>query len=523
MSKPTKKSIIKTTGIIGLATSLSRILGFLRDIVIANLFGTGTAAQAFMVAFRIPNLLRDLVGEGATNAAFVPVLSEYHVSKSPQEYWRLARIILNLLIITTLFLTIFGMIFSQFIVKIMAPGFIREPEKLILTIQMTKFIFPYIILVALAAYSMGILNSLGHFSSPAFGPCLFNITLILSGIFLCPLMGIWGLAWGVILGGIAQLAIQIPFMTRLGLVLDRSFALRHPGAKKIGLLLVPRALGSAVYQLSIFVDTIIASFAGIVGAGGVAALYYSNRLIQLPMAIFAIALATVALPEMSRYAALNEIEKVKETLSFSIKWIFFMLMPAGVGLMCLGKPIIRILFERGQFDSYSTNITQAALFFYSIGLFAYGGVKIMVSAFYALHDTWTPVKTAGAALLINVILNLILMWPLKIGGLALATSISSIFNLLMLGWLLQKRIGHIGTIKIIKSFMSTLAASLAMYICCVPISRKINDLINAKESLLACVTLLLAIIASAGIFLVATYLLNSKDVKEMLQWASKKK
>ncbi|MEA3488915.1 MAG: murein biosynthesis integral membrane protein MurJ [Candidatus Omnitrophota bacterium] len=448
----TKRKLIRSTGIIGFATSTSRVLGFIRDILIAMFFGTGMFAQAFVVAFRLPNMLRDLVGEGATDAAIVPVLTEYSHTRTQEEYWEAARVILNLMLIVLVVLSVTGVVFAPLLVRVIAPGFLRDPGKFATTVFLTRMVFPYILFLGMVAYSKGVLNSLHYFTTPAFAPVVLNITMILSLLVLCPVIGIKGLVVGVLAGGILEMLMQVPPLRAKGFRIKKGFRLAHPIAKRIGGLLLPRALGTAVYQISVLIDTVLASLAWIVGSGGVAALYYSNRLVQLPLAVFGISLATAALPKMSREAASNDIDRLKDTVSFSLRTVFAIMIPAAVGLMILAGPIIRILFQRGEFTPYSTAITASALFFYSFGLFAYAGIKILVSTYYSMGDTRTPVKTAAVSLVVNLVLNLILMWPLKIGGLALATSIAATTNFIILYVVLKRRIGDLGTARIISSF-----------------------------------------------------------------------
>ncbi|MEE8317382.1 MAG: murein biosynthesis integral membrane protein MurJ, partial [Candidatus Omnitrophota bacterium] len=437
-----KKHILKSAGIIGSATVISRILGFLRDILIAKFFGTARYAQAFVVAFRIPNMLRDLIGEGATNAALVPVLSEYSETKKKEEFWHLANVLLNTILIVLTGMTLLGVVFAPVIVRLIAPGFIADAEKLRITIYLTRFMFPYILLVGLLAYSMGILNSLKHFSAPAFAPAILNLSII-----ICALLrqgSVTALATGVLIGGVIQLCVQIPVLFAKGFRFNFRGRLYHPAVKKIGVLLIPRILGSCVYQISIFVNTMLASLSQIVGAGGVAALYYANRIFQFPLAIFGIAIAQAALPTMSRQALESGLDRLKETLSFSLRAVNFVMLPASLGLMVLSRPITSALFERGMFDHYSTSITAHALMFYSIGLFSYAGIKMLVSCFYSLKDTRTPVKIASLSLVLNILLGITLMFPLKISGLALATSVSGTFNFFLLFFALRKKIGGLG-------------------------------------------------------------------------------
>ncbi|MFH1664543.1 MAG: murein biosynthesis integral membrane protein MurJ [Candidatus Omnitrophota bacterium] len=461
----TKGKLLRSTGIIGIATTTSRVLGFVRDILFARLFGTNIFAQAFVVAFRLPNMLRDMVGEGATDAAIVPVLTEYKHTRTLEEYWEAARVIFYMMLAVLMILSLFGVVFAPVLVRVMAPGFIRDPEKFATAVFLTRTVFPYVFFLGMVAYSKGVLNSFHYFITPAFAPVVLNISLILTLLFLCPAIGIKGMVLGVLIGGFLEALLQVRPLVKRGFRLGRKVVIAHPIAKRIANLLLPRALGSAVYQMSVLVDTVLASFAGIVGSGGVAALYYSNRLVQLPLAVFGISLATAALPRMSREVSTNDMGQLRDTISFSLRTVFTIMAPAAVGLMILARPMIRVLFQRGEFTEYSTGITSNALFFYSFGLIAYAGIKILVNAYYAMGDTRTPVRTASISLGINLVLNLILMWPLKLGGLALATSIAATCNFIMLYRILVKRVGDIGTKDMIAVFLKVLAAAGIMGIC----------------------------------------------------------
>jgi len=508
-----KKRLIKSTGIIGLATAISRVLGFVRDIVIANFFGTNLAAQAFFVAFRIPNSLRDLVGEGAANAAIVPVLTGYKAKGEKKELLRISKVLFNISFASLSILTFIGIMISPLLVRLIAPGFIREPSTLGLTIELNRMIFPYLILIGLTAYSVGVLNTERHFAAPAFGPCFLNIAMILASLWLCPKIGVMGLVVGVLVGGLLQLALNMVVMYMKGITIDFREGFRHPAVKKIGLLMIPRAFGSAIYQVNIFVDTMIASLSWIVGSGGVAALYYANRLIQFPLAIFGLALAQAALPKMSHEFSTNDMAGLKDTLSFSLRMTFLIMVPASIGLAVLGAPIIKMLFQRGEFTAYSTYITNSALFFYAFGLCAYGGTKLLVTCFYSMHDTMTPVKTALVAVIMNVALNLILMWPMKLGGLALATSISATFNFLSLYSVLKKRIGHLDTKKIANSFVRVLLASIVMGIVL-----KLTSANVARAT-----GILLSMMAGAFTFIAAAYIFRVKELERAFAWASKRR
>ena len=508
-----KKSLIRSTGVIGFATATSRVLGFVRDIVIARFFGTAIYAQAFVIAFRIPNLLRDLVGEGATNSAFVPVLTDELTKKGKKDFFKLAQVILNVMFWALLILTVAGVLLSPLIVRLIAPGFSADIAKFKITVELTRLLFPFLFLVGLWAYAMGVLNSLGYFAAPAFGPSIMNLSMIICAMWFGE--NVFGLAAGVLAGGFLQLMLQLPplYMSGWKASLTREFA--HPKAKKIGILLIPRALGACVYQVNVFVSTILASLSGIVGEGAVAALYYANRIWQLPLAIFGIAIAQALLPMMSRHVALDEKDKLKSTLLFSLNILFVILIPSSVGLMVLRTPITKVLFERGAFTAYSTGITSIALLFYAIGLVACGGVKVLVNTFYSMHDTMTPVKTALAALVLNIILNIALMFPLKLGGLALATSVSAIFNFIALYIMLSRRIGDFGTKFVIDTFSRVTLASVIMGITL--------QLLVIRITHFTFLSLIMAIAVGIAVFLSASYLFGVREMKDLLAWISKRK
>ena len=438
-------SIIKSTSIISGGTLTSRVLGFARDVILAKFFGTGFQADAFFVAFKIPNLFRDFVGEGAANSAVVPVFSEYLIQKDRKEFWRFVSVILALALISLSLLTLLGILLAPYIVRLIAPGFIAQPEKLALTIQLTKIMFPYLILIGLTAYSMAVLYTFRSFTAPAFSPCLLNIAIIISALWSSKYLAepVYGLAAGVLVGGLLQLLIQIKPMLKTGIRIQNPLPLNHPGAIRVGRLLVPRVVGAGVYQLNVFIDTFCASLSSIIGVGGISAIYYSNRIIQFPMGVFGFALASAMLPTLSGLAAQNNLPQLKKTVVFILENIFFVMFPFSIMLMLLANPIIRILFERGEFNQYSTTITSWALLFYSIGLFSFGGIKILVTAFHALQDTKTPVKIAAVCLVINAVLNIVLMIPLKVGGIALASSIAASIDFIWLFYYLDKRLGGI--------------------------------------------------------------------------------
>ncbi|MEW5909939.1 MAG: murein biosynthesis integral membrane protein MurJ, partial [Thermodesulfobacteriota bacterium] len=322
----------KAAGVVGSATLLSRIFGFVRDMVIAWYFGAGAGADAFFVAFRIPNLLRRLLAEGSLSVSFVPVFTEYLADQGKAEAFRLARSAVKMLALMLIFIVILGLIFSPALIRIIAPGFAGSPDKLALTVTLTRIMFPYIFFIALMALMMGILNTLGHFAAPAAAPVLLNITMIASIFLISPHMDnpITGLAVGVLVGGAFQLLLQAPFVYRKGIYSKQSTDWKHPGLKKIGQLMLPTIFGAAVYQINILVGTLLAS---LLPEGSVSYLYYADRLVQFPLGIFAIAVATAVLPSLSRQAAVRDLDGVKETFAHAMKLVTFITLPSMAGLI----------------------------------------------------------------------------------------------------------------------------------------------------------------------------------------------
>ncbi|MBF0570560.1 MAG: murein biosynthesis integral membrane protein MurJ [Candidatus Omnitrophica bacterium] len=438
-SKPLHKhhALLKSSGIVACGVLASRMLGFVRDVVIARFLGTGFLAEAFFVAQRIPNLLRDMVGEGASNAAIVPVLSEYEQKKSKEEWQECINAALAWGVIILGIITLLGIFAAPWIVRLMAPGFAREPGELQITVDLTRIMFPYLILIALTAFQTGILYSLNAFFAPAFGPCLLNLAMILS-VLVSTLLSwqtyqlAYALSVGVLIGGVWQLGAQWEALRRRGVYWKMPLRFNHEGARQIGRLLLPRLWGSAVYQINVFVDTFCASLAVIVGAGGIAAIYYANRMIQFPLGVFGYALSSVALPSLSKIAQEGNMILFRSTLLFALRNLMLVLIPTAVCMGIFSKWIIHTVFQRGAFDAYSTMVTSQVMFFAALGLPFFGASRILVSAFYALQDTKTPVKIATVCLLINVALNAILMFPLKVGGIALASSIAGAVNCFLL-------------------------------------------------------------------------------------------
>ena len=458
------RSIAGAAGLIGTATFSSRILGFIRDMILARLLGASASADAFFVAYRIPSLLRELLAEGSMSAAFIPVFTEYHALRSKRETWELVSAAFTTLLSIVTMITLVGIVVAPTIVWLLAPGFHEDPTKLQLTTLLTQVMFPYLIFISLAALTMGILNSLRAFAAPALAPVFFNICVIASALFLAPLLDepVFGVAIGVVIGGLAQLVIQLPGVQKRGLLFQWKFKPGHPGVRKIGWLIVPSLLGTSVTQINITVNTILASYF----EGGPTYLFYGMRLIQFPLGIFGVALATAILPTLSMHAAKGSFDELRETLGFGLRVIAFIILPATAGLILLRVPIIHLFFEHGAFSAADTVGTAAALLAYAVGLWAFAGIRIVVSAFYSMQDTKTPAIAAVIAMFVNILLALSLMGPLEHAGLALATALSAMVNIVILISILTYRLGGIDWWHFWQSFGRALLATVPVVLAC---------------------------------------------------------
>ncbi len=446
------------------ATTLSRILGLVREQLIATLFSR-TATDAFYVAFRIPNLLRDLFAEGAMSSAFVPTFTEYLKNRGKREAWILASNILNILLLGLSLIALFGIFASEPLVSKFAGEFRTTPGKFELTVLLTQIMFPFLPLVALAAVLMGILNSHGNFFLPALAPALFNIGSLIVALglyFWLPAWGydpVLGMAIGTLCGGALQLLIQIPQLLKKGFVYSCSVNLKHPGVRRVLLLMGPGTVGLASTQVNIFVNTWLATSQG---EGPVSWLNYAFRLMQFPLGIFGVAIASATLPTVSAHIATGELEGLRKTLSSALRMVFVINIPASLGLVFLSRPIIALIYEHGRFQQTDTDATSKALIFYAIGLFAYSGIKVLVPAFYALGRSRVPVIISAIAVAGNIALNLWLIGPFGYLGLALGTSLTAIGNFGLLFRQLQRIAGPLEAARIFILGLKMLTASMIM-------------------------------------------------------------
>ena len=457
--------VVRSTALVGTCTGMSRLLGFVREILMASFFGTSLAQSAFVMAFRIPNLFRRLFGEGALSSAFIPVFTETLQKEGRDEAWALAGRVMGMLGALLTAVSVLGILgVSVCMTRVSATANVA------LVLDLLRIMLPYMIFICLVALCMAVLNSFHHFLLPASTPVVLNVIWILTLVLVCPKLGdtraerIYGVAWGILIAGVVQLAIQVPMLIRYG------FRGRVPGGwwadrrvRRVLLLMGPAAVGLGITQINVLADTMLAFW---IGPWAPASLSFSERLIYLPLGVFATALGTVLLPVFSGQATREESDGMKTTINRSLRSLLFVMIPAAAGLLVLARPIVEVAFERGEFDAWSTTLTARALAFYAPGLVVFSLYKVFVPAFYAMKDTSTPVRVGIRVVALNVVLNVtfLLTWPTyyKHAGLALATVLAGCVNAGALGWLLHRRIGSPGWIQIFRDALRVLCASALM-------------------------------------------------------------
>jgi putative peptidoglycan lipid II flippase len=456
------RQIGSAAGVVGLATLLSRLLGFVRDMAIAWLFGAGLMADAFFVAFRIPSTLRELLGEGALSAAFIPAFTRTADRDGRPAAWALAAKVTGSLMLVLTVVSLAGVLWAPWIVRALAPGFGQTPGKLALTVTLLRVMFPYIFLVGLAALAMAVLNSLGHFLTPALSPTVLNVAMIAAALLVAPHVAnpVLPLAVAVVVGGCGQLLIQLPALRARGWRSEIRIVPWDPAVREVGRLMLPGVAGLAVTQVNVFVGTLLAS---LLAEGSVSALTYAFRLVQFPIGVIGVAIATGALPVMALAHARQAPDELKRALRDSLRLAIFLTLPALVGLIVFRVPIIGVLFERGAFTRPATLLTAAILAAYAVGLAFYVVNRLLAPAFYAMHDTWSPVATGMLAVGVNIGMSLLLMAPLGAVGLALATAIASASNCLQLFLRLRSRIGLLGG-------RAVLSAAARVGLACLPVA-----------------------------------------------------
>ncbi|GHC27081.1 putative lipid II flippase MurJ [Kushneria pakistanensis] len=439
VSRAKGAGLLRSGIVVSIMTMLSRVLGLVRDVVVATFFGAGSGADAFFIAFRIPNFLRRLFAEGAFNQAFVPVLSEYASQRERKEVKELLDATAGTLAVVLLGVTVLAVLCSPWLVWVFAPGFHDDGHgKLALTAEMLRLTFPYLLLISLTAFSGSVLNSYGRFAVPAFTPVLLNLSMIGAALWLAPLLDVpvMALAWGVLIAGIAQLLFQIPFLMRLGLLPRLRPNFRHTGVRRILRLMGPAMFGVSVSQINLLLDTVLAS---VLVGGSVSWLYYSDRLVELPLGVFGIAIGTVILPALSRQHASDDPHRFARMIDWGIRAVLLIGLPAALALIVLAEPLLITLFHYGAMTDHDIVMASQSLRAYAIGLVAFMLIKVLAPGYYARQDTKTPVRIGIIAMIANMAFNLILMWPLAHAGLALATAMSAWLNALLLGRGLLRR------------------------------------------------------------------------------------
>ena len=432
------RSLLKSTAVVSAMTSLSRVLGFVRDMIFAWVFGSGAATDAFFVAFRIPNLFRRMFAEGAFSLAFVPVFTEYKEQRSQAELQELVDRVTGTLGLILFGLSVLGVIAAPLLMFVFAPGFVDNPDKYQLAVSMLRLTFPYVLFISLVACAGGILNSFSRFAIPAFTPVLLNLCLIAAAIWLAPLLEqpITALAWGVFIAGMVQLALQLPFLKQLGLLPKPRWGWHTPGVQKIFKLMLPALFGSSVAQINILINTILASQ---LIDGSVSWLYYTDRLVEFPLGVLGVALATVILPKLSQQHIADSPQAFSQTLDWALRWVLLIGMPATIGLILLAGPLLSTFFQHGAFTADDVIMTSRSLMAYASGLLAFMAVKVLAPGFYARQDTRTPVRIGIVAVFTNVVLNLLLAGPLAHVGLALAAAIAGFVNAGLLFFILLRQ------------------------------------------------------------------------------------
>ncbi|HEX3101880.1 MAG TPA: murein biosynthesis integral membrane protein MurJ [Pyrinomonadaceae bacterium] len=537
-------SVARSAGIVSVAVMFSRVLGLLREMIFARYFGAGFLTDAYVVAFRIPNVLRDLFAEGALSVAFVKVFTDYQINQGEKAAWRLASLVLNLLAVIMSLICIVGIIFSRQFVNLIADGF--SPEKAALATTLTQIMFPFILLVALAAVAMGVLNTKGIFGIPASASTVFNITSIIFGLGMAYWLsgGGWlnagdknavpdipsqwaiiGMAIGTLIGGLAQFLMQLPSLFKVGFRFAPLLSLADPGVKKVIALMTPAILGTSAVQINVMMNTYFVS--GIEGAQGW--LNFGFRLMQLPIGIFGVAVGTAAIPVMSRLATEGKTKELRDTISSSMNLVFLMTLPSACGLIVLGEPIIRLIYERGKFDPISTSMTAAALAGYAIGLTGYAAIKILSPAFYALNDAKTPMIIAVASIGVNFLGSYFLReWFSHYGvtpetphgyghvGVAMATSIVALVNFFALALLMRRRIKRLNGREIILSFSKIAVASAVLSAVCYTSYHYLFDHYGVNSLLIKMVEAFVPIGLGGAAFVIVAKLLRVTELEQLV-------
>ncbi len=542
-SQTRSSGVARSAGIVSIAVMFSRVLGLVRETIFARFFGAGFLYDAFVVAFKIPNILRDLFAEGALSAAFVKVFTDYQIKKNEAEAWRLASLIFNVLAVVMSAITLIGILLAPYIIPVLAWNF--SPEKAALAVTLTQIMFPFILLVALAALAMGVLNTKGRFGVPASASTAFNIASIVFGLGFAYLLsgGGWesaidkhaipsvaaqwaitGMAIGTLIGGAAQLLIQIPSLIKVGFRFSPILSFADPGVRRIMRLMGPAIIGTSAVQIKVLVDVLVVS--GI--EGGQSWLSYAFRLMQFPIGVFGVAIGTAAIPTLSRLASEENLSGFRNTLSDALKLVFLLTIPSACGLIVLGEPIISLIYEGGRFRSFDTDMTAWALGAYSIGLAGYAAIKVLSPSFYALDDARTPMYVSLASVAIHAPTSFGLMYLLStVGvtperpdgfghvGVALATSTVALVNFIALTVLMRRRIERLNGRDIASSFLKIMVSSITMSVVCYVSYRYLAGLFAGRTFLARLIEALVPVAIGGVTFLLMAKLLRISEIDRL--------
>jgi putative peptidoglycan lipid II flippase len=504
-----ERQVVGALGSIGTATLASRVLGFGRDMLVALVFGAGPVTDAFFVAFRIPNILRRLLAEGALSTAAIPVFTEYAVNRPREELVRMLRAVLAAALLVLGIVTVLGVAGAPWLLTVIAPGFAEDVGQRGLAVQLTRVMFPYLLLVGLAAFAMGVLNSQGRFFVAALGPAISNVGMIVTVLALARHVDppILSLATGVLVGGVGQLLVQLPSLRAVGLLVGPSSDLRHPALGRVAHLLLPAVFGLAAVQVMVFVNTLLAS---LLPTGSISFLYYADRVMEFPLGIFGVALASASLPAMSRQAAQGDVRGVASTVNFALRLATYISLPSTVGLVVLSAPITRLLFERGRFNAADTAATAVALVWYAVGLVGFAGARITAQSFYAVAEPGTAVKLGVVSIVANLLAAVVLMGPMGHAGLAAASSFGAYVNLGGLLWAARRRFGPIGGRALLRSVTRTAVACLPLLLWCLAAMR-LADRLPLHSTVRLALWLAFVVTIGAAVFLMTSVLQRSPE------------
>jgi putative peptidoglycan lipid II flippase len=513
-------ALARSAGVVGLATASSRVLGLVRDLVLAHVFGAGHEMDAYTIAFRIPNLLRDLFAEGAMSAAFVPTFTRTLTLHGKQAAWRLGNLVITGLLLVTGAVVVLGMVFTSPLVTFAAGDFSRIPGKIELTVALARVMLPFLTLIAVAVGFMGMLNSLRRFFIPAFAPAAFNIGTLLTMAVLVPVFRahgvrpIFAVAVGTIVGGLLQVVVQWPPLRGEGFRFRPLIDFNDTGLREVMRLMGPGTIALAAVQFNVLINTMLAASQG---EGAVACLNYSFRVMYLPIGLFGLSIATAAIPSLSRHAAREDHDAMRATLSSALRMMLMLNIPAMLGLIALSTPIVALLFQHGSFTAKATEDTAAALAWYAPGLIAYSAIKLAVPTFYTLKDGRTPVTVGGASVVFNIVLNLALVRWLGFRGLALGTATSAMFNAVALMWLLRGRLGGLDGRRVGVAFTKVLAASVVMAAAAWACEHWLAVALPGEATLVKLVRVGCAILAGLATLAAAARLLRIAEFDEALR------